>query len=137
MPDDSISFRYRCKCCEIDSQREFARHEIYVHIYQFHTFDLPFKCKFCFLYFTSKSYLNDHIIEKHSLPNLKQSKYKRKGGKGNNNQNNNVENNNEGQLDISQPNSTLQLNPRTSLEVEILLLFLYAYFKLLFSFQIF
>ncbi len=68
MPDDSIRFKYKCHCCEIDSAREFARHEIYVHIYQFHTFDVPFKCKFCFLYFTSKSYLNDHLVEKHSVP---------------------------------------------------------------------
>lgn len=67
MPDDSTHFKYKCHCCEIDSNREFQRHEIYMHIYQYHTFNMPFKCKFCFLYFTSKSYLNDHLIEKHSL----------------------------------------------------------------------
>ncbi|OTF69630.1 hypothetical protein BLA29_001550 [Euroglyphus maynei] len=68
-PDDSIRFKYRCHQCEIDSEREFQRHEIYMHIYQFHTFDVPYKCKFCFLYFTSNAYLNDHLAEKHSVPN--------------------------------------------------------------------
>lgn len=69
MPDDSIRFKYQCHHCEIDSKREFQRHEIYMHIYQFHTFDVPYKCKFCFLFFTSNAYLNDHLAEKHSLPN--------------------------------------------------------------------
>lgn len=67
MPDDSIRFKYQCHHCEIDSEREFQKHEIYMHIYQFHTFDVPYKCKFCFLYFTSNAYLNDHLAEKHSL----------------------------------------------------------------------
>ena len=98
MPDDSIRFKYKCHCCEIDSSREFARHEIYVHIYQFHTFDTPFKCKFCFLYFTSKSYLNDHLMEKHSLPN-RQGKNKRKSI--------------EPKCESDQLNSTLNLNSKS------------------------
>ncbi|KPM04015.1 hypothetical protein QR98_0024540 [Sarcoptes scabiei] len=76
MPDDSIDFKYNCYCCEIDANRKFAKHELYMHIYQYHTFDLPFKCKLCFLYFTSKSYLNDHLVEKHSVSNS-QFKYSR------------------------------------------------------------
>lgn len=98
MPDDSIRFKYKCHCCEIDSSREFARHEIYVHIYQFHTFDTPFKCKFCFLYFTSQSYLNDHLVEKHSLPSRKG---KRKSQ--------------EPKCDTEQLNSTLSLSYRPHL----------------------
>lgn len=114
MPDDSIQFKYRCHCCEIDSTREFARHEIYVHIYQFHTFDLPFKCKFCFLYFTSKSYLNDHLIEKHSQPN-RQGK-KRKGASVLNGAGSELKS---GCISAEQLNSRLQLIPRTSIDVPL------------------
>src|SRR5699024_4794771 len=80
-----------------------------------------FKCKFCFLYFTSKSYLNDHLIEKHSLPN-RQGKNKRKSGSGG------VAAQNGstaeppvkmGCISEQQLNSTLQLNPRTSIDAAI------------------
>lgn len=67
MPDDSIRFKYKCYHCTIEPNREYARHEIYSHIYQYHTFDHPYKCRTCFLFFTSKSYLTEHATEKHSI----------------------------------------------------------------------
>lgn len=109
MPDDSIRFKYKCHCCEIDSQREFARHEIFSHIYQFHTFESPFKCKYCFLYFTSKSYLNDHLVEKHSTPS-RVGKGKRKA----NGLPANGAHLKSGCLSAGQLNSTLPLKLRTS-----------------------
>ncbi|KAJ6220614.1 hypothetical protein RDWZM_006426 [Blomia tropicalis] len=124
MPDDSIRFKYKCRCCEIDAEREFARHEIYVHIYQFHTFDVPFKCKLCFLYFTSKTYLNDHLAEKHSqhhITNLTNSIRQGKGKRKSLTQTNLDQNHSFGDEPLHQPtilvdlqlNSTLPLNIRT------------------------
>lgn len=67
VPDDNVRFKYKCFHCTIDPNREYSRHEIYSHIYQFHTFDIPYKCRLCFLMFTSKSYLVEHVSEKHSI----------------------------------------------------------------------
>ena len=64
-PDPSISFTYKCPAC--NDSFMFSRHEIYPHIYQFHSNEQPHKCPICLLYFTHNDYLVEHKFDKHKI----------------------------------------------------------------------
>lgn len=60
-----VNFSYKCPSC--DESSPLARHEIYPHIYQFHSSEQPHKCPICLLYFTHSDYLAEHKLDKHKM----------------------------------------------------------------------
>ncbi|XP_054164794.1 zinc finger protein 407-like [Oppia nitens] len=63
--EGNVNFKYKCTAC--DDCNPFGKHEIYTHIYQFHSSEQPHKCSICLLYFTHEDYLNEHKLDKHKM----------------------------------------------------------------------
>lgn len=63
--DPNLQFTYKCGSC--DESNTLSRHEIYPHVYQFHSSEQPHKCPICLLYFTHADYLTEHKLDKHKM----------------------------------------------------------------------
>lgn len=87
--DGAVTFTYKCGSC--DESNSFSRHEIYPHIYQFHSSEQPHKCPICLLYFTHSDYLAEHKLDKHKMgvidsPGVSSGRGRGRGGRGSNSQ---------------------------------------------------